>query len=55
MNFLVPAATLELFGNVNNLLDRDPPLVLGLNSAAQTGGGFNTLGRTFVVGVNMKF
>jgi iron complex outermembrane receptor protein len=51
----VAGGNLELFANVNNLLDRDPPLVLGLNSSAQIGGGFNTLGRTFVLGVNMKF
>jgi outer membrane receptor protein involved in Fe transport len=40
---------------VNNLFDRDPPLVLGEAAAAQTGGGFDTLGRFFTVGLNLRF
>lgn len=47
--------TLELFGNVNNLFDRDPPLVLGEAVAAQTGGGYDVLGRFFTVGLNLRF
>ena len=50
--------TMELFANVNNLLDRDPPNVLGVNTSnqVQTGGtAYNILGRSYVVGVNVKF
>jgi outer membrane receptor protein involved in Fe transport len=47
--------TLELFGNVNNLFDRDPPLVLGEAIASQTGGGYDVLGRFFTVGLNLRF
>jgi iron complex outermembrane recepter protein len=52
------SGTLELYGNVNNLFDRDPPLVLGDGSAAvstQTGGGYDILGRFFTVGLNLRF
>jgi outer membrane receptor protein involved in Fe transport len=47
--------TLEIFGNVNNLFDRDPPLVLGEAVALQTGGGFDVIGRFFTVGLNLRF
>jgi outer membrane receptor protein involved in Fe transport len=46
---------MELFANVNNLLDRDAPTVLGLNNALQTGGGYSYLGRTFVLGMSLKY
>ncbi len=43
---------LELYANVNNLLDRDPPLVLAENLSTQTGGGYDQLGRRYVLGFN---
>jgi iron complex outermembrane receptor protein len=52
--------TLELYGNVNNLLDRDPPLVLSPFGGLFANGGqsattYDSLGRRFVVGFNLKF
>jgi iron complex outermembrane recepter protein len=57
VGFNVPLTngTLELFANVTNLLDRDPPLVLGEGIIAQSGGGFDEIGRRYVLGFNMKF
>jgi outer membrane receptor protein involved in Fe transport len=46
---------LELFGNVQNLFDRDPPLVLQQGIGLQTAGGYDQIGRRYVVGVNLKF
>jgi outer membrane receptor protein involved in Fe transport len=51
----VAGGDLELFANVNNLFDRSPPMVLGLNSSLQTGGGFDLLGRSYAVGINLRF
>lgn len=51
----VGAGTLELFGNVTNLFDRDPPLVLAENASTQTGAGYDQLGRRFVLGFNLRF
>jgi len=48
-------AALELYANVNNLLDRDPPLVLAENLATQAGGGYDQIGRRYVLGFNLKF
>jgi outer membrane receptor protein involved in Fe transport len=45
----------ELFANVTNLFDRAPPRLLAENLATQTGGGFDELGRRYVVGFNLKF
>ena len=57
LGYDIPVASgeLELFANVTNLFDRDPPLVLTENSSAQTGGDYDTIGRRFVVGFNMRF
>jgi outer membrane receptor protein involved in Fe transport len=46
---------IELFGNVQNLFDRDPPMVLLQGIGTQTAGGYDQIGRRFVAGVNMKF
>jgi len=47
--------SLEVFANVNNLFDRTPPLVLSENAVGQTGGGYDVIGRRYVVGINIKF
>ena len=47
--------TLEIYANVNNLFNKDPPLVLGEAVVAQNGGGYDTLGRFFTLGVNLRF
>jgi len=49
------SGTMQIFGNVNNLLDREPPVVYGLNTNFQVAGAYDNLGRTFVLGVNLKF
>jgi outer membrane receptor protein involved in Fe transport len=48
-------ADVELFGNVQNLFDRDPPLVLLQGVGAQTSGGYDQIGRRYVVGLNLRF
>ncbi|MEY2854577.1 MAG: hypothetical protein RL030_1709 [Pseudomonadota bacterium] len=52
--------TVELFGNVSNLLDRDPPVIPspigGLTSSAtQYTTAYDYLGRRYTLGVNVKF
>jgi iron complex outermembrane receptor protein len=47
--------SLEIYGNVNNLFDKDPPIVRGESIAFQTGGGYDVIGRYFTVGFNLKF
>lgn len=51
----VGGGELELFGNVQNLFDRDPPLVLLQGIGTQTAGGYDQIGRRYVAGVNLKF
>jgi iron complex outermembrane recepter protein len=46
---------LEVFGNVQNLLDRDPPRVLTQGVGAQISGGYDQIGRRYVMGVNLRF
>ena len=49
---------LEMFANVINAFDRDPPNVLAENIATQTlgtGGVYDVLGRRYVMGFNLKF
>jgi iron complex outermembrane recepter protein len=46
---------LEIYANVNNLFDKQPPLVLGEAIAFQTGGGYDTIGRFFTLGLNLRF
>lgn len=48
------SGSLELYGNVNNLLDRDPPLAL-VEGGGQTAGGYDLIGRFFTVGLNLRF
>ena len=45
----------ELFGNVQNLLDRDPPWVSTLQGVGQTGGNYDLVGRRFTAGINLRF
>jgi len=45
----------EIFANVNNALDKAPPRVLGEAIAAQTGGGYDVIGRFFTVGFKLGF
>jgi len=52
--------TLELFGNVTNLFDRDPPIIPSYSPAvaapAQYNAGlYDVIGRRFVVGANLRF
>jgi hypothetical protein len=51
----VSSGSLELYANVNNLLDRSPPIIYGLNSSLQTGGGYDVIGRSYAVGFNLRF
>jgi iron complex outermembrane receptor protein len=51
----VARGNLELYANINNLLDREPPRVPGLNTAFQTAGGYDVIGRTYALGVNLRF
>jgi iron complex outermembrane recepter protein len=53
--FPMGGGEMELFGNVQNLLDRDPPLVLLQGIGLQTAGGYDQIGRRYVAGVNLKF
>lgn len=48
-------STLELCANVNNVLDRGPPLVLADYLSTQVGGGYDQFGRRYVLGFNLKF
>jgi outer membrane receptor protein involved in Fe transport len=49
----------EIYGNVSNVFDRDPPLaplLFGLLGSYPTNPGlFDTLGRRFTLGVNLRF
>jgi outer membrane receptor protein involved in Fe transport len=46
---------LEFFGNVTNLFDRDPPLVLTQGIGTQTAGGYDQIGRRYATGINLRF
>lgn len=46
---------LEVFGNVQNVFDRDPPLVLQQGVGFQTAGGYDQIGRRYVMGLNLRF
>ena len=52
---LESGAELELFGNVTNLFDRNPPLVLTQGIGTQTTGGYDQIGRRYVAGLNLRF
>jgi outer membrane receptor protein involved in Fe transport len=45
----------ELFGNVQNLFDRAPPLVLQQGIGLQSAGGYDQIGRRYVAGINLRF
>jgi iron complex outermembrane receptor protein len=45
----------EIFGNVQNLFDRDPPWISILEGVGQTAGGFDVIGRRYVAGINVRF
>ena len=62
LGYKIPAGdgTLELYANINNLLDRNPPLVLVPFGGLFANGGqnsvtYDSLGRRFAVGFNLKF
>jgi outer membrane receptor protein involved in Fe transport len=46
----------EVFGTVQNVFDRDPPhnYFTGPNAGSATGGGYDTLGRRYQIGVKVK-
>lgn len=52
---------LEIYGNVNNLLDRDPNITAGaigrtgVPAGAAVGGLYDILGRRYTIGVNYEF
>jgi iron complex outermembrane recepter protein len=53
-------SSIELYGNISNLFDRDPPIIpsYAAGTAAPTqynGALYDVLGRRFAVGVNMRF
>ncbi len=50
---------LQLYANVTNLFDKDPPITpywgtFGNNAIQTNGGLFDTLGRRFVIGARVK-
>jgi outer membrane receptor protein involved in Fe transport len=48
--------SLEIFANVNNLFNKEPPIVRGeLAPFVQTVGAYDTIGRYFTLGLNLKF
>ena len=52
--------TLQVFGVIDNLFDRDPPIATGTGFGGQANGGtnavfFDTMGRSFRVGVRTTF
>jgi outer membrane receptor protein involved in Fe transport len=57
MSYRIPVGEgeVELFGNVQNLFDRAPPLVLQQGVGFQSFGGYDQIGRRYVAGVNLKF
>ncbi|MEO8307400.1 MAG: TonB-dependent receptor [Pseudomonadota bacterium] len=57
LGYTIPTGdgTLEIFANVNNLFDKDPPLILGEAIVSQTGGGYDVIGRFFTLGINLRF
>lgn len=57
LSYRIPLGSgqVEVFGNVQNLFDRAPPLVLQQGVGLQTAGGYDQIGRRYVAGVNLKF
>lgn len=60
MRYRVPQGNgyLEIFGTVNNLFDRDPPLLPGITPGVNLPTNFSTydiVGRSFTAGVRFKF
>jgi len=54
-DFEFGGSQLQFFGVVNNLLDEEPPIVPGGNGFPTNPVYFDTLGRTYRVGVRMEF
>jgi len=55
-----PLSDLQVFGVIDNLLDKEPPVAVGNGNGSNTNGGtnavyFDTMGRAFRVGVRMSF
>jgi iron complex outermembrane receptor protein len=53
--FNMGGGEVEVFGNVQNLFDRDPPWISTLEGVGQTAGGFDLIGRRYVAGINLRF
>lgn len=45
----------EIFGNVQNLFDRDPPWISTAQGIGQTLGNYDLIGRRFAAGINLRF
>lgn len=48
-------ARLEVFGNVQNLFDRDPPFIPPQGGIGHTSGAYDQIGRRYVMGVSVRF
>jgi outer membrane receptor protein involved in Fe transport len=51
---------LQIYGVVNNLFDKEPPIAAGTGNGGNTNGGtnaiyFDTMGRSFRLGVRANF
>jgi outer membrane receptor protein involved in Fe transport len=54
-NLDIGGGRVELFANVQNLTDKDPPIIRGDNISTQVSGGYDRMGRRYVVGFNLEF
>jgi outer membrane receptor protein involved in Fe transport len=57
--FDTPSGSIEVYGNISNLLDEDPPIAaawgaFGANSAQSNSALFDLLGRRYVIGVRFS-
>lgn len=53
--FTMGGVETELFGNVQNLFDRDPPWISTVQGIGQTAGNYDLIGRRFAAGINLRF
>ena len=53
--FNTGAMETEIFGNVQNLFDRDPPWISTAQGIGQTLGNYDLIGRRFAAGINLRF
>jgi iron complex outermembrane recepter protein len=52
---LISSADVEFFANIQNLFDRDPVYIPLQGVGIQTTGGYDQLGRRFVLGADLRF